>query len=323
MKEGTEARAATAADAGRIIAAVERVIIGKPDTVRLAVVGLLCGGHVLIEDIPGVGKTMLARALARAIGGVFKRVQFTPDLLPADITGTSIYNQKTSDFEFRGGPVFANVLLADEINRATPKTQSALLECMEEHQVSRDGQTHALPHPFFVLATENVIEYQGTFPLPEAQLDRFLLRVSLGYPAHDDEVAVLRSQIRRHPIHAVEPVVTPEGVAALQEAVAGVYVHESIFDYIVRLVDGTRRHASVQLGASPRGSLGLMRGSQALAAVEGRSFAIPDDVKALAKPVLGHRIIVRPDARARGINPDQVIDEVLRAVPVPVLDDQR
>jgi len=304
--------------ANRIIETVETVIIGKRDTVRLAVAGLLCNGHLLIEDIPGVGKTMLARALARSIGGVFKRVQFTPDILPADITGTSIFNQRTSDFEFREGPVFANVLLADEINRATPKTQSALLECMEEGQITRDGTTYALPQPFFVIATDNVIEYQGTFPLPEAQIDRFLMRLSLGYPSNADEVAILRNQVKRHPIHRVEPVVTPEQVTAIQDAVTDVFVHDSMKEYIVRVVDATRSHPAVQLGASPRGSLGIQRSAQALAAFEGRSFIIPDDVKMLARPVLGHRVVLRPEARARGATPEQVLDEVFRAVPVPL-----
>ncbi len=304
--------------AGDIAGTVQNVILGKPDAVRLAVAGLLCNGHLLIEDIPGVGKTMLARALARAVGGVFKRVQFTPDLLPADITGSSIFNQKTSEFEFREGPVFANVLLADEVNRATPKTQSALLECMEEGQVSRDGRTFILPQPFIVIATENVIEYQGTFPLPEAQLDRFLFRVSLGYPTHQDEVGILRNQIKRHPIHDVQPVVTPEQVLAIQDAVTDIFVHEAIKEYIVHVVESTRQHPAVQLGASPRGSLGLQRGAQAMAAITGRAFAIPDDVKALAPPVLCHRLVLRPDARARGVSPEQVVEEILRAVPVPV-----
>lgn len=304
--------------AGLIVQTVETVIVGKPDAVRLAVTCLLSNGHLLIEDIPGVGKTMLARALARAFGGLFKRAQFTPDLLPADITGTSIFNQRTADFEFREGPVFANVLLADEINRATPKTQSALLECMEEGQVSRDGATYSLPRPFLVIATENVIEYQGTFPLPEAQLDRFLMRIALGYPANSDEVTILTQQMQQHPIHAVEPVVTPEQVLAIQAAVAGVYVEDSVKEYIVRVVDATRRHPAIRLGASPRGSLGLMRSAQALAAIEGRSFVTPDEVKRVAQPVLGHRLVVRPDARARGATAAGVLDEVLRAVPVPL-----
>lgn len=306
--------------AARIIEAVEAVIIGKSDTVQLAVAGLLSSGHILIEDIPGVGKTMLARALARSMGGIFKRVQFTPDLLPADITGTSIFNQKTADFEFRQGPTFCNVLLADEINRATPKTQSALLECMEEGQVTRDGQTYALPRPFLVIATQNVIEYQGTFPLPEAQIDRFLLRLSLGYPGSENEVAILNSQMKHHPIENVRPVVTPEEMVGIQEAITDVFVEGSLKAYIVQLVEATRKHPAARLGASPRGSLGLLRGSQALAAIAGRSFVIPDDVKRLAHPVLGHRISLRPDARARGVTPEQVVDEVLRSVPVPIIE---
>lgn len=304
--------------ARQVVEAVETVILGKSEVVRLAVACLLSNGHLLIEDIPGVGKTMLARALSRSIGGVFKRAQFTPDLLPADLTGTAIFNQRSGDFEFREGPVFANVLLADEINRATPKTQSALLECMEERQVSRDGQTYDLPRPFLVIATENVVEYQGTFPLPEAQLDRFLMRLSLGYPDHENEVAILTRQMKEHPITRVSPVTDPDGVARLQAAVADVHVDESLKDYIVRVVEATRTHPAARLGASPRGSLGLMRASQAFAAIEGRNFLIPDDVKALAPAVLCHRIVLRPDARARGATPQEVIDEVLRAVPVPL-----
>lgn len=305
---------------GQIIAAVETVILGKPETVRLAAACLLCNGHLLIEDIPGVGKTMLARSLARAIGGTFHRVQFTPDLLPADITGTTIYNQKTAEFTFHQGPVFTNVLLADEINRAAPKTQSALLECMEEGQVTRDGHTYTLPRPFLVIATENVIESQGTFPLPEAQLDRFLMRLSLGYPRSDDEVAILGSQIKRHPILNVQPVLEPAQIIAAQDAVSDVFVHDSLKEYIVQIVAATRRHPALLLGASPRGSLALMRAAQALAAIEGRSFITPEDVKYLAAPVLEHRLVLRDGVRAQGTTTAKVIEAVLAAVPAPLAD---
>ncbi len=305
--------------AARIIEEVEKVIIGKPRAVRLAVVGLLAGGHVLIEDIPGVGKTMLARALSMSVGGTFQRVQFTPDLLPADVTGTSIFNPKTVDFEFRRGPVFANVLLTDEVNRATPKTQSSLLECMEEGQVTRDGVTYPLPRPFFVIGTENVTESQGTFPLPVAQLDRFLFRLTLGYPGSEEELGILDMQMRRHPIHDVQAVVTPEDVVEVQDAITGVHIERALKEYIIEVVHATRQHPSIQLGASPRGSLGLMRASQAWAATAGRAFVLPDDIKSVAVPVLAHRITLKPEVRARGATPRGVVDEILRTVAVPVL----
>jgi MoxR-like ATPase len=306
-----------ARQAARVIAEIEKVIVGKRNAVEGALIGLLCAGHVLVEDIPGVGKTMLARALARALGCTFRRIQFTPDLLPADITGTSIYNQKLNEFQFKPGPVFGNIVLADEINRATPKAQASLLECMEERQITVDGITHPLPRPFFIIATENPIEYHGTYPLPEGQLDRFLLRVQLGYPSHAQEVEVMERQIKRHPIESVQPVLGAEEVLALQEAIRDVHVDPSLKDYIVRIVEETRRHAAVLLGASPRGSLGLMRAAQAMAALAGRDFVLPDDIKRLAPAVLSHRLILKPEAKVRGAQPGDLIQEILETTPVP------
>jgi len=303
--------------ARRLIENIETVIVGKRDVVELTVAGFLSGGHVLIEDIPGVGKTMLARTLAKSLGGSFKRVQFTPDLLPADVTGTTIYNQATGEFTFREGPAFANVVVADEINRATPKSQSALLECMEEFTVTVDGVVHELPRPFFVLATENPIEYEGTYQLPEAQLDRFMMRVTIGYPAHEDEVEILTRQIKRHPIQDVEPIFDPDQAAALQVAVRDVFIEDSLKDYIVTIVNRTREHPDLELGASPCGSLALMRCSQALAAISGREYVIPDDIKRVAVPALGHRVILKAEQRAQGLPPGQIVDEVLRAVKAP------
>ncbi|MBI2762112.1 MAG: MoxR family ATPase [Chloroflexi bacterium] len=303
--------------AGRIIENVERVIIGKSEELRLTVTGLLCQGHVLIEDVPGVGKTMLARALARSTGCTYKRIQFTPDLLPTDVTGVSIFNQKSADFEFRAGPIIAQVVLADEINRATPKTQSALLEAMEEHQVTVDGNTHKLPSPFMVLATQNPIEYEGTFPLPEAQLDRFLIRVQLGYPSATDEILIMDRQQFKHPVDDIGQVTDASEILRLQDAVKAIYVDPLIKQYIVQLVAATRRHEASYLGASPRGSLALYRTSQAFAMLDGRDFVIPDDVKSLAQSALGHRVIAAPAARVKNITATNIVGDCLNRVPVP------
>jgi len=303
--------------AERLIDNVERVIFGKRDVVELTAICLLCQGHLLIEDVPGVGKTMLAKALARSIGGTFKRIQFTPDMLPSDVTGTSIYNQKTGEFEFRPGPIMAQIVLADEINRATPKTQAALLEAMEERQVTVDGVTRELQSPFLVLATQNPIEYEGTFPLPEAQLDRFLMRVSLGYPTPEQQMAILDAQQFTHPIESLEQVTDAEELVETQELLKSVYSDPLVKQYIVQLVDATRHHPDVYLGASPRGALTLFRTSQARAAVHGRDYVIPDDVKALAPATLGHRIIISPAARIKGITSADVLEELLRTTPVP------
>ncbi len=304
--------------AEKLTANIEKVIVGKHQTVEMAVIGLLCEGHLLIEDVPGVGKTMLARSLAKSLGCTFRRIQFTPDMLPSDVTGVSIFNQVSREFEFRPGPVMAQVVLADEINRATPKTQAALLEAMEERQVTVDGVTHDLPTPFLVLATQNPIEYEGTFPLPEAQLDRFLLRLSLGYPSEEEEIRVMEEQQREHPIHALEAVVQEEEIEAAQRAVREVFVSDAVKHYIVALVRASRRHQDVYLGASPRGSLALYRGGQARAAIRGREFVLPDDIKALAQAALGHRLILTPAARLADVTPEQVVKEILENTPVPV-----
>jgi len=305
--------------AERILANVERVIIGKREAVRLALVALMCRGHVLIEDVPGVGKTVLARSLAKSTGCAFRRIQFTPDLLPTDVTGVSVYNQKTGDFEFRPGPVMAQVVLADEINRATPKTQSALLEAMDERQVTVDGVTYPLPQPFIVLATQNPIEYEGTFPLPEAELDRFLLRIHLGYPSQRDEVAIMEAQQIAHPIDSLEQVTNAEEITGIQRAVREIHADPLIREYIASLVDATRRHDSVYLGASPRGSLALYRACQASALLDGRDFVTPDDVKALAYATLGHRLIVSPAARVKETSALDIVNGCLQRVPVPGL----
>jgi len=300
----------------RVLANVERVIVGKHHEVRLALVALLCRGHLLIEDVPGTGKTVLAKAIARSLGCTFRRIQFTPDLLPSDVTGLSIYNQKSQEFEFRPGPIMSQVVLADEINRATPKTQSALLECMEERQATIDGITYQMPDPFLVIATQNPIEYEGTFALPEAQLDRFMLRIRLGYPLPVEEIVILDEQKRRHPVDEIEEVCSTEELQAMQSAVREIYVDPVISDYIVRLVNGTRQHPDVYLGASPRGSIALYRAGQALAGLLGRDFVIPDDVKALAEPALAHRLIIKTSSSLHDVAPAQVVRELLDGTPV-------
>ena len=301
----------------RIVENVKKVIIGKNHAVELGVITLLCQGHALIEDVPGVGKTMLARSLSKSIGCSFKRIQFTPDLLPSDITGVSIYNQKTAQFEFREGPIISQIVLADEINRATPKTQSALLEAMDERQVTVEGVTHPLPRPFNVMATQNPIEYEGTFPLPEAQLDRFFLMIKLGYPTSEQELAIVNSQQQSHPIDSLGLVVTADEVIELQEAVKNVYVDDLLRQYIVTLTEATRHHPDVSLGCSPRGSLALFRGSQAMALLRGRDYVLPDDVKELTVPMFTHRIIVSAAARMRGVQSADVVREIVDETPVP------
>jgi len=301
----------------KLIINLEKVIVGKRQPIELIVVSLLCQGHVLIEDVPGVGKTVLARSLAKSLGCSFNRLQFTPDMLPSDVTGVSIYNQSKRVFEFRPGPIFAQVVLVDEINRATPKTQAALLEAMEERQVTVDGKTHLLPSPFLVLATQNPIEYEGTFPLPEAQLDRFLLRVRLGYPNATDEIEILVRQQLRHPIETLQSVINMDELMEAMEEIKKVYVSNAIKHYIVELTNRTRQHADVYLGASPRGSLALFRTGQVAAALAGRDYVLPDDIKRLAIPVLAHRVIVGPAARLQELSAEKIVQEILDNVPVP------
>jgi len=306
------------ASANRVVENIARVIVGKDEVIELCLVALLCEGHVLLEDVPGIGKTTLAKAIARSIGCDFRRIQFTPDLLPSDVTGILYFNQKSQDFEFRPGPIMSQVVLADEINRATPRTQSALLEAMQERQVTVDLETMALPRPFLVLATQNPIELEGTFPLPEAQIDRFLMRVALGYPSKQDENAILLRYERQDPLATLEPVIQANDLLAMQEQVKSVLVEESVREYMVDVVRATREHDAVELGVSPRGTLALYRTVQALAAVRGRTFVIPDDVKYLAPPVLTHRIIISPQTRLRGRRPEEVMAEIVDTVPVPV-----
>ncbi len=303
--------------ADKLLANLEKVIVGKRQTLELVIIGLLCQGHLLIDDVPGVGKTILARSLAKSLGCAFSRIQFTPDMLPSDVTGVSIFNQVTREFEFRPGPIVAQVVLADEINRATPKTQSALLEAMEERQITVDGITHPLPQPFIVLGTQNPIEYEGTFPLPEAQLDRFLMRIRIGYPELADEIRILELQQLRHPLLDLQPIATAEEVLEAQEAVKTVYVSPAVERYIVELVRATREHSDVYLGASPRGSLGLYRAGQARAAIKGRDYVLPDDIKVLAEHVLAHRIIIQPAARLKDLTAEQILREILMTLPVP------
>ncbi len=308
-----------AAFGDRIVRNVSRVLVGKDAEIELCVMAMLSRGHVLIEDVPGVGKTMLAKSLSRSLGCAFERLQFTPDLLPADVTGVNIYSPSTQQFEFRQGPIFAQVVLADEINRATPKTQSALLEAMEERQVTVDGTTYPLPQPFIVLATQNPVEFAGTFPLPEAQVDRFLMKVNLGYLDIAHEVQVLDRFQTESPIETLETVASAEEVVQNQRAVQQIYVDEQLKEYIARLTHRTRSHSDVSLGASSRGSLGLFRTAQARAALEDRDFVTPDDVKALAHSVLSHRVILKPNAELRGLTPAKIVSQILESEPVPAL----
>jgi len=296
---------------------LSNVIIGKDETIALTIVAFLCQGHILIEDVPGVGKTMLARSLAKSLGCTFKRIQFTPDMLPSDVTGVSIFNQNTREFEYRPGPLMAQIVLADEINRATPKTQSALLEAMEERQITVDGTTYGLPVPFMVLATQNPIEYEGTFPLPEAQLDRFLMRIDLGYTSLSNEIKILEQQKVIHPILALEPVINIDEILAAQETIKHIHVSDPVKRYIVEMVRETREHPEVYLGSSPRGSLGLFRAGQARAALNGRDYVLPDDVKILAPYILPHRVVVSPAARLTDINSTKIVREILDSLPVP------
>jgi len=301
----------------QILANIEKVIVGKREPIQLVVIGLLSRGHILIEDVPGTGKTMLAKSLARSIGCSFNRIQFTPDMLPSDVTGVSIYNQKTEEFEYRPGPIMAQIVLTDEVNRATPKTQAALLEAMEEYQVTVDGVTHPLPAPFLVIATQNPIEYEGTFPLPEAQMDRFMLRLRVGYPGSQDEIRMLESQQLTHPIDALEAVVGVDALLAAQKRVRQVVVSPDIKTYVVDLIQSTRDHPELYLGASPRGSIALFRTAQARAAMEGRNFVLPDDIKKMAVSVLAHRLIVGSAARIREIDAREIVREILDRVPAP------
>ena len=303
--------------AQRIIDNVSHVIVGKRSVIELAVATLIAQGHMLVEDVPGVGKTMLAKSLATSIGCSFKRIQFTPDLLPSDVTGISVYNQQSGEFQFREGPLMSQVVLADEINRATPKTQSALLEAMEEQQITVDGVTHKLHPPFLVMATQNPIEYEGTFPLPEAQLDRFLMRISLGYPTLEEELAIIEGQEQSHPIESLEAVASSQDIIDLQEAAKSVYVDRLVRQYIVSLIEATRNHREISLGASPRASLGLFRTSRALALIRDRDYVIPDDIKLLAPGVIAHRIMLSPSARMRGVQSTDVVEDLLTNVPVP------
>ncbi len=309
----------TSTVAKAIIGNVEKVVIGKRQEVILALVSYFCEGHILLEDVPGVAKTMLARALAQSVGCSFKRVQCTPDLLPNDITGASIFNPKTTDFEFRAGPIFAQIVLADEINRTTPRTQASLLEAMAERSVTVDGETYELERPFLVIATQNPVDHEGTFPLPEAQLDRFLVRLSLGYPNMEDEGRMLELLRQQHPIETLEPVVSAADVVACQDAIRDVHVDKKVRDYILKIVHSTRDHDDVALGGSPRASIALFRSSQALAAIRGHDFVLPDDVKRVAPAVLGHRLIIKPESRLRKITSATVVEEILSDVAVPTL----
>lgn len=302
-----------------LIQNVESVIVGKRKVIERVVAALISGGHVLMEDVPGVGKTVMVHALAKSLGCSFKRIQFTPDLLPSDITGVSVFNQKLGDFEFKVGPIMNQIILADEINRTSPKTQSSLLEVLEEHQITVDGKTYKVEEPFMVLATQNPIEYEGTFPLPEAQLDRFMMKISVGYPEPADEKAILRRFKVDNPIEKVQPVLSSEDILEIQRYVKEIYVDESIDDYIVNIVKATRNSTDIQLGASPRGSLALFRAAQAWAVICGREYVLPDDVKELSRAVLGHRLIVKPEVRLQGLTPEDVLANILKQVHIPVV----
>jgi len=302
----------------KIIENISRVVIGKTDSLELLMVALLADGHVLLEDVPGVGKTLVTKCLAKSIKGSFKRIQFTPDLLPADVTGFNVYDQKSGQFKFQSGPVLTNILLADEINRAIPRTQSSLLESMEERQVSIDGQTIPLPKPFLVLATQNPIELEGTFPLPEAQLDRFLFKIRLGYPNKTEEIAILERFQKDDPLMTLEPVADPEQLCQMQQQRKEIKISAAVREYITNIVVATRNHESLRFGSSPRGSLGLMRAAQGLAALRGRNYALPDDIKELLVPVLAHRIILSEDTKLRGENPEHILEEIISRIPVPI-----
>jgi MoxR-like ATPase len=305
----------------KIIENLEKVIIGKREKLEYALITLLCEGHLLIEDIPGVGKTMLARSLATTLGINFSRIQFTPDMLPGDITGVSIFNQQTRIFEFRSGPVISNIILADEINRASPKTQSALLEAMEEKQVTVDGETYVLARPFMVMATQNPIEYEGTYPLPEAQMDRFFMKIDLGYPLLLEEMTIISNQQYRHPIESLKSVTTLKAISLACEKVKTVHVSKSVEKYIVLLVRATRHHDSVYLGASPRGSINLFKAGQALAAIQGRDFVLPDDIKRIALPVLSHRLVIKPSARIHNLSSENIVKEIINSIEIPTQTD--
>lgn len=317
-KQSVSSTVSVQAVSEKVIANIEKVILGKRKQIQLALAAYLAEGHILLEDVPGVAKTILARALARSVGCVFKRIQCTPDLLPSDINGVSIFNQKTGEFEFRPGPIFAQTVLADEINRATPRTQAALLEAMAERRVTADGQTYTLKTPFLVIATQNPVDHEGTFPLPEAQLDRFLLKLSLGYPTVEEEAMMLKRLQHNHPIEEIGPVVSAADWVACQEAARNIHLDDQIREYILEIVHSTRNQEDILLGGSPRASLALQKASQAVAAIQGRTFVVPDDVKKLVGPILSHRIILKPETRLRKVKPEDILKDVLEDIPVPV-----